>query len=142
MESSKEEPSAEKTAAYEFLASLLNKNLRVHTTDERMFRGEFKCTDPVRSHSSPAVFPQKVQNPSIALRGSHWRTKDRNVVLVHTYEYRQPSPRQLQEQREEAEAAGSTKVVMDMTSRYLGLVIVPGEHITKIEVEEFASQMK
>jgi N-alpha-acetyltransferase 38, NatC auxiliary subunit len=29
-----------------------------------------------------------------------------------------------------------------MTSRYLGLVVVPGEYITKIEVEEFASQMK
>lgn len=33
-------------------------------------------------------------------------------------------------------------VKLDMTSRYLGLVVVPGEHITKIEVEEFASQMK
>ncbi len=31
---------------------------------------------------------------------------------------------------------------MDMTSRYLGLVVVPGEYITKIEVEEFTSQMK
>jgi len=29
-----------------------------------------------------------------------------------------------------------------MTSRYLGLVVVPGEFITKIEVEEFASQVK
>jgi hypothetical protein len=29
-----------------------------------------------------------------------------------------------------------------MTSRYLGLVVVPGEYITKIEVEEFASQVK
>lgn len=29
-----------------------------------------------------------------------------------------------------------------MTSRYLGLVVVPGEYVTKIEVEEFASQMK
>jgi N-alpha-acetyltransferase 38, NatC auxiliary subunit len=29
-----------------------------------------------------------------------------------------------------------------MTSRYLGLVVVPGEYIAKIEVEEFASQMK
>lgn len=29
-----------------------------------------------------------------------------------------------------------------MTDRYLGLVVLPGEHITKIEVEEFASQMK
>jgi len=34
------------------------------------------------------------------------------------------------------------KVVLDMTSRYLGLVVVPGEYITKVEVEEFASQMK
>jgi hypothetical protein len=29
-----------------------------------------------------------------------------------------------------------------MTSRYLGLVVVPGEHITRIEVEEFESQMR
>jgi hypothetical protein len=29
-----------------------------------------------------------------------------------------------------------------MTSRYLGLVVVPGEYIVKIEVEEFASQMR
>jgi N-alpha-acetyltransferase 38, NatC auxiliary subunit len=29
-----------------------------------------------------------------------------------------------------------------LTSRYLGLVVVPGEFITKIEVEEFASQVK
>lgn len=29
-----------------------------------------------------------------------------------------------------------------MTSRFLGLVVVPGQHIFKIEVEEFASQMK
>ena len=33
-------------------------------------------------------------------------------------------------------------VTLDMTSRYLGLVVVPGEYITKIEVEEFTSQMK
>jgi len=29
-----------------------------------------------------------------------------------------------------------------MTSRFLGLVVVPGEFINKIEVEEFASQMR
>jgi hypothetical protein len=29
-----------------------------------------------------------------------------------------------------------------MTSRYMGLVVVPGEYITKIEVEEFASQIR
>jgi hypothetical protein len=36
----------------------------------------------------------------------------------------------------------SNTVKVDMTSRYLGLVVVPGEHIVKIEVEEFASQMR
>lgn len=30
-----------------YLQSLLNKHLVVHTSDGRMFRGEFKCTDPV-----------------------------------------------------------------------------------------------
>lgn len=29
-----------------------------------------------------------------------------------------------------------------MTHRYLGLVVVPGEHIVRIEKEEFASQLK
>ena len=33
-------------------------------------------------------------------------------------------------------------MTLDMTSRYLGLVVVPGEYIVRIEVEEFASQMK
>lgn len=36
----------------------------------------------------------------------------------------------------------SEKVVKNMTSRYLGLVVVPGEYITKIELEQFASQVK
>jgi hypothetical protein len=33
-------------------------------------------------------------------------------------------------------------VTMDMTSRYMGLVVVPGEYIERIEVEEFESQVK
>ncbi|KAK3382879.1 hypothetical protein B0T24DRAFT_602851 [Lasiosphaeria ovina] len=35
--------------AGDFLRSLLNKNLRVTTTDSRMFMGSFKCTDTVCS---------------------------------------------------------------------------------------------
>lgn len=31
---------------------------------------------------------------------------------------------------------------MSMTSRYLGLVVVPGAHVIKVEVEEFASQVR
>ena len=60
-------------------------------------------------------------------------------MLAHTYEYRQPSSREREKAIEEAD--GET-VKVDMTSRYLGLVVIPGEHITKMEVEEFASQMR
>lgn len=42
----------DKDEARGFLESLLNKKLRIHTTDERMFWGEFKCTDPVGYTSS------------------------------------------------------------------------------------------
>lgn len=41
------EEQMDKGEARGFLESLLNKKLRIHTTDERMFWGEFKCTDPV-----------------------------------------------------------------------------------------------
>ncbi|KAK4659387.1 hypothetical protein QC762_109745 [Podospora pseudocomata] len=106
-----------KPEATDFLQTLLNKNLRVGTTDGRMFWGSFKCTD-----------------------------SDCNLVLQHTYEYRPPPLAQLQSAAAAAAAASSDpqskKVVMDMTSRYLGLVVVPGQYITKIEVEEFASQLK
>jgi hypothetical protein len=56
--------------------------------------------------------------------------------MSDSYEYRLPSV---------AAPGAETKtgsVVKDMTSRYLGLVVVPGEYVTKIEVEEFASQLK
>ncbi|KAJ9130869.1 hypothetical protein NKR23_g11987 [Pleurostoma richardsiae] len=103
----------DKDEASQFLASLLNKYLRVRTTDGRMFWGQFKCTDP-----------------------------DRNIILAHTYEYREPSPRERAKQAENAAAVGSASVAMELSSRYLGLVVVPGEHIVKIELEQFTSQMK
>lgn len=46
---------AEATA---FLTSLLNKTLRVHTNDSRMFVGQMKCTDKVPIyHPSPTSAP-------------------------------------------------------------------------------------
>ncbi len=38
----------DKDEAHEYLSSLLNQNLRVVTTDGRLFWGSFKCTDAVR----------------------------------------------------------------------------------------------
>ncbi|KAI1325737.1 hypothetical protein F5Y16DRAFT_255385 [Xylariaceae sp. FL0255] len=99
--------------AVAYLQSLLNKTLRIHTTDGRMFIGTFKCTDT-----------------------------DRNIVLSLTYEYRQPSQQKLAEAAAAAESSGAQTVKADMTSRYLGLIVVPGHHIVKLEVEEFTSQVK
>ncbi|KAI1132768.1 hypothetical protein F5Y10DRAFT_185465 [Nemania abortiva] len=102
-----------KTEAEVYLKSLINKTLRIHATDGRLFIGTFKCTDT-----------------------------DRNVVLSLTYEYRQPSQQKLVEAAAAAASANSQTVKADMTSRYLGLVVIPGEHIVKTEVEEFTSQVK
>lgn len=103
-----------KAEAEAYLKSLINKTLRIHATDGRMFIGTFKCTDT-----------------------------DRNVVLSLTYEYRQPSQQTLTEAAAAAAMTDSSKTVKaDMTSRYLGLVVIPGQHIVKMEVEEFVSQVK
>ncbi|KAK4464156.1 hypothetical protein QBC42DRAFT_171943 [Cladorrhinum samala] len=106
-----------KHEASDFLQTLLNKNLRVTTTDSRMFWGSFKCTDA-----------------------------ESNLVLQHVYEYRPPTLQQITAAAAAAAqskgGSGSGKLNVDMTSRYLGLVVVPGKHIVKIEVEEFASQLR
>ncbi|ETS81979.1 hypothetical protein PFICI_06981 [Pestalotiopsis fici W106-1] len=114
--SSAEQPEApaanlNKAEAESYLQSLINKTLRVYTTDARLFVGTFKCTDP-----------------------------QSNLVLSLTHEYRQPSQQKLLEAA--AASLESDTLRAEMTSRYLGLVVVPGEHIVKIEVEEFVSQMK
>ncbi|KAH8588406.1 LSM domain-containing protein [Bisporella sp. PMI_857] len=59
---------------------------------------------------------------------------DRNIILAQTFEYRLPPRPKISE--------GQHTVSLDITSRYLGLVVVPGDYITKIEVEEFISQMR
>lgn len=63
-------------------------------------------------------------------------------MLSLTYEYRRPSKLQLAEAAAEIEDSRLGTVTAEMPSRYLGLVVVPGAHIVKIEVEEFASQVK
>lgn len=62
--------------------------------------------------------------------------QDRNVILANTFEYRFPSQTAVQAAAENASYSDAGKFKMDMTSRFMGLVVVPGQHITKIEVEE------
>ncbi|KAM0717509.1 hypothetical protein Q7P37_007361 [Cladosporium fusiforme] len=91
-----------------YLSTLLNRTLHIHTTDGRMFAGQMKCTDP-----------------------------ERNIILSMTHEYRQPSPADLQLAASKHERAGkSGHVQVDLKKRFVGLVVVPGRYITKIEVEE------
>jgi N-alpha-acetyltransferase 38, NatC auxiliary subunit len=56
-------------------------------------------------------------------------------VLATTYEYRAPPDSALQAQ---AEQTGQSKMQVQFTSRYVGLVVIPGNHIVKMELEEWA----
>jgi hypothetical protein len=88
--------------------------------------------------TSPPPSPNPFTPPSLSclkpfLDGAD-ALQDRNIILSQTFEYRLPPPPK--------HIAGEEKVTMDMTSRYMGLVVVPGEYIERIEVEEFESQLK
>jgi small nuclear ribonucleoprotein (snRNP)-like protein len=131
----------EKSQAEDYLRSLLNKTLRITTSDTRMFLGQFKCTDSVGPLPSPvSLFPRPIPIPNTSQILSNQiltPPQDRNIILSHAFEYRLPPP-----PKPSALIEGKETVTLDMTSRYLGLVVVPGEYVTKIEVEEFASQMR
>jgi len=99
------ETASDRAAAY--LSTLLNRVLHIHITDGRMFVGEMKCTDP-----------------------------ERNIILSMTHEYRQPSQADVKLAAERHTRAGlEGNVKVDMKKRFVGLVVVPGKYITKIEVE-------
>jgi N-alpha-acetyltransferase 38, NatC auxiliary subunit len=102
-------------ASNAYLTALLGSTLHLYTSDGRMFAGEFKCTD-----------------------------KDRNIILARTFEYRVPGPRAARAAATSSQSGESSvhavkesaKVSVEATSRFVGLVVVPGKYITKIEVEE------
>ncbi|TGO28381.1 hypothetical protein BPAE_0028g00280 [Botrytis paeoniae] len=118
-----ESPARKEARAY--LHNLLCKILLVHTTDHRMFRGEFKCTD-----------------------------SDLNVILSETYEYRIPpspptptatsssSPQPKDPITSAPQSQSQSQPLLNITPRWLGLVVVPGAHILRIELEEFESQVR
>jgi len=117
--------------ATSYLTSLLNKTLRVHTTDTRIFVGQMKCTDKVGLSglglASYAVRPDNYSQTTI---------KDRNLILSLTHEYRHPPASTVQDAASDMQQSGATgNVRVDMIRRFVGLVVVPGQYITKIEVE-------
>ncbi|PKS08228.1 hypothetical protein jhhlp_005170 [Lomentospora prolificans] len=133
--------------ARDYLSSLINKYLRVTSTDGRIFWGQFRCIDPVRvARIFPAFLLLDPPTTLIVKRDAsdcpadRICGKDHNIVLSQTFEYRQPSA---QKRLEAAQVSGaSEKTNLQMTSRFLGLVVIPGQHIAKVELEEFACQLK
>jgi len=94
-------------AAESYLAGYLNRTLHIHITDGRMFVGQMKCTD-----------------------------NERNIILASTQEYRQPSKQDIELaalRHEEKAASGNVQV--DMKKRFVGLIVIPGKYITRMEVE-------
>ena len=63
------------------------------------------------------------------------KIQERNIILAKTYEYRLPTEKAKKEAMERQKTLGGVGKA-DMTSRFLGLVVVPGQHILKLEVEE------
>jgi N-alpha-acetyltransferase 38, NatC auxiliary subunit len=61
--------------------------------------------------------------------------QESNIILAKTYEYR-VSTENAKKEAVERQQAGEGAGKANMTSRFLGLVVVPGQHITKLEVEE------
>ncbi|KAH9882407.1 hypothetical protein J1614_000643 [Plenodomus biglobosus] len=59
--------------------------------------------------------------------------KDRNIILALAHEYRAPSADTI---RKTVEKSGGPAAQVTWNSRYVGLVVVPGHHITRIEFEE------
>ncbi|PLN75791.1 hypothetical protein BDW42DRAFT_32709 [Aspergillus taichungensis] len=102
--------------AVQFLESLIGQTIRVHATDTRIFVGTFKCTDAAR-----------------------------NIILGNTFEYRPPTPSAVRDAAASADTETSAEqaspnIKVNMTSRFIGLVVVPGRHITQIELEETPQQ--
>lgn len=105
----------------DYLSSLLGKTLRVRIEDGRMFIGSFSCVDKVRRQAARMQCEE--------LKGS----KDCNIILDGANEHRPPTP----EQQEESRTAPFRVPLLVLTGRYVGLIVVPGGLITRIEVERF-----
>lgn len=97
---------ASSSEAIDYLSSFLNKTLHLHTSDGRIFVGQMKCTD-----------------------------NERNIILAMTQEYRQPTQADAKRALER-QGKKEGKVNLAMRKRFVGLVVVPGKYIERIEVEE------
>lgn len=130
---------------------------RRYNTSSPCWDEHYVCTQPIGGCSSgfsnaaiqfvssvDAVF--RVMSVNLCRANTNVTTyQDRNIILANTHEYRFPSSSAIQVAAERAPTTSepdTTKIKVDMTSRLIGLVVVPGQHITKIELEENPHEMR
>ena len=112
--------------ATSWLSQFIGKTLRIHASDGRVFGGQMKCTDKVSVHWYVGY---------CVLYANTNLIKDRNVILALAHEYRAPSAETI---RKAVVDSGNSSASVAWSSRYVGLIVVPGHHIKKIEFEESA----
>lgn len=98
--------SPEVAEAIRYIEAFLGKTFHINCRDGRLFVGTFKCVD-----------------------------NENNIILSTAHEYRMPTEKAQRRAETELEA-GRGNGRADMTSRFVGLIVVPGKEITKIELEE------
>lgn len=59
--------------------------------------------------------------------------RERNLILALAHEYREPSQKEIDQAARQH--AGGEKLKVDMRKRFVGLIVVPGQYIEKIELE-------
>ncbi|KDN52380.1 hypothetical protein K437DRAFT_254367 [Tilletiaria anomala UBC 951] len=101
---------AAKLNEYEIRTTLLDKTCLVHITDGRAFKGNFVCVDSARNVLLNNATEYKLRSPPGQAHGTNATKGTR-------------PPRSLERQIEEFDR------------RFVGLVMVPGGHILKLEVQ-------
>ncbi|MCJ1481366.1 hypothetical protein MMC06_001523 [Schaereria dolodes] len=125
-----------------YLQSLLNKQLRIHTTDTRMFVGEFKCTDNDLNIILSRTHEYRLPSSSTLLQSLPSATTPTTTTASNSPANDDKPPSTSPHTNTSASTATSSSsnttnsIKADMTSRFLGLVVVPGRHVVRIEVEE------
>ncbi|KAH6847452.1 hypothetical protein B0I37DRAFT_354195 [Chaetomium sp. MPI-CAGE-AT-0009] len=144
----------------EFLKTLLNRNVRVFVLDSRMFWGTLRCTDweanIVLQHTYEYRIPTEEQihqqqiaraqqvsavSPSLASMGlgSDDDNPNANANGSQANQGGHMSGDAMARALRKGKQNDDNELV-DMSCRYLGMVVIPGEAITKLELDEFVSQ--
>lgn len=118
--------------ASDWLSQFVGKTLRVHAEDGRVFGGQLKCTDKVSGGWS-FMFNVSTSSLAMSLIIDVDILQDRNIILSLAHEWRAPPAETI---RKAVEDSGNLSHTVNWNSRYVGLIVIPGQHIVKIEFEE------